>query len=1205
MICKRSWIYSITTTVLFAIPLTIMLVTGTFFIVSRSLRDLELTAIQTGKMLGAFLDANVNQLEVLASNHVVCDPMIPIRARLDAIEPYADISRIRNIFITDRNGTGFGIDGSTHDFSRERYFTQTMRGSIGIARPESSRLGTQSFFTISVPLYDRNTYAGSIIQYMPWKSLMTLIDTVNFDEHGFAYISDRSGGFSTYPDPVAIGFGRRLDSPMENQSGRSRVTETEKRFLAGESGSGKYRHSGTAWLIGFAPIPGTNWSIGITTSQAEVLRHVWVMDLLYGLLIILMLIATKTYYSRRVLLQSEKDDAIMRLQSANEKLETQSAIISTMAERRINESENQYQDLFEKMSSGAILHEMILDADGTPVNYRYLSINSMAEKMFHLDKNEIIGKTFRDVNPDAQEETIRKMNEVAFNTAPTRLPDFRTSDGLAIRNTAYSPKPGLFVTLYDDITEEVRAKESLEIEREKLIKATNAAEAANLAKGKFLANMSHEIRTPLTAIIGLADVEIETRAEPLTIRTFTAIRESAKNLMSLLNDILDYSKMEAGKLTLDRKNFSLEEVINNALTVTAPRLSGKRVNMLVDFDPSLPELLVGDPVRLWQILKNLLDNAVKFTEEGQILLKVQNLGESLIQFTVTDTGCGIEQGVAERLFEVFEQGSSDLARRTGGTGLGLSITKQLVEMMNGTIQAQSVPRMGTTFTVILPLEAATASNSGFSLPKEAAILEGKRIIVADDDPNARLIIKGILDKSGAIAECVTNGEDAIARIIRDEAEGVEYDLVVLDLLLPGLNGIETANELSLSLHYKPRLILVTAWSKNFSVDEIMNAGFSETIDKPFVPSTVIRKIAYVLGKAEQGDEHDRTNGRNQYPDAKILVAEDNPQNRDVINRMLFLFGIRPDIAINGFDAIEKAKTNKYDLVFMDIQMPEMNGLEATKLIRSAERERNDGQTPIVAMTAYAMAEDIQESLNVGMDAHISKPIDMGMLKNTLEKYISAKRASGDKDPAAGETSGKPEGAALSALECVNTEEGLVRLGHDVKLYTRLLISLRDMLERPQPEFETAMSGDTINATAKFIHTLKGISGNLSVTELYRITSEIESDLRTHKPERRKYEKYRDICGQVFAELDKKLAKKARKADRKKAVQEGTEEELQSLLDSIIAPLEDGDAFAVDAILEALRSKKFKKVTKKAMDEISRLAMLFDYESILEQIRNFR
>ena len=1205
MICKRSWIYSVATTALFAIPLTIMLVTGSFFVVRRALRDLELTAIQTSKVLAALLDSNVSQLRILASNRAVNDPTLPVSARLDAIDPQTGIGDLRNIFITDRNGTGFGTDGSTRDFSREWSFIQTTHGANVIERPEESNIEAQSFFTISVPLYDHNTYAGSIIQYIPWSDLMKLIDEIDLDKHGFAFISDKSEGFATNPNPTTIGAGERPNSPEGKEDRMTRASETEKRFMAGESGSGEYKRGGAPWFVGFTPIPGTNWSIGITTPRTEVLEHAWIMNHLYALLVILTLLATKAYYRRRILLQTEKDDVIMRLQAANEKLEAQSDILTAMAERKISESESQYQDLFEKMSSGAMLHEMILDADGSPVNFRYLSINSMAEKMFHLDKSEIIGKTYRDVYPDAQGETIRKMNEIAFNTEPTRLPDFRTKEGLAIRNIAYSPKPGLFVTLYDDITEEVHAKETLDIEREKLIKATNAAEAANLAKGKFLANMSHEIRTPLTAIIGLADVEIETRAEPLTIRTFTAIRESAKNLMSLLNDILDYSKMEAGKLTLDRKSFSLEEVVNNALTVTAPRLSGKRVNMLVDFDPSLPELLVGDPVRLWQILKNLLDNAVKFTDEGQILLKVQNLGESLIQFTVSDTGCGIEQGAAERLFEVFEQGGGEQARRTGGTGLGLSITKQLVEMMNGTIQAQSMPRIGTTFTVILPLEAATAYNNGFSLPKEAAALEGKRIIVADDDPNARLIIKGILEKSGAVAECVTTGEDMIARVIRDETEGVEYDLVILDLLLPGLSGIETANELSQSLHYKPRLILVTAWSKNFSVDEIMSAGFSETIDKPFVPSTVIRKIAYVLGKAEQSDERERANGRGQYPEAKILVAEDNPQNRDVINRMLFLFGIRPDIAINGFDAIEKAKANKYDLIFMDIQMPEMNGLEATKLIRAAERERNEGQTPIVAMTAYAMAEDIQESLNVGMDAHISKPIDIGMLKNTLEKYVNAKRASDDKEPATEETTEKPDRDALPSLDCVNTEEGLVRLGNDVKLYARLLISLRDMLERPQPEFETAMSGETINATAKFIHTLKGISGNLSVTELYRITNEIESDLRAHKPQRRKYERYREICGQVFAELDKKLARKAHKAERKKAVQEGTEEELQALLDSIVAPLEDGDAFAVDAILESLKSKKFKKVTKKAMDEISRLAMLFDYESILARIRDFR
>lgn len=1196
-------LYSIITTSLFALPLTVMLLTGIFFIIERSRKDLELTAIQTGKLLGAFIKANVKQLEVLASNRVVSDPAYPTNTRLGAITPYADISRIRNIFITDKEGAGVGLDGSLRNFSADPYFIQTTQGESGISYQILGDTNEQSYFALAVPLYSTNIYSGSIVEFIPWENVTNLINTLNFDKNGYAYITERNGDFSSAAHLAKDRIPRRVNL-SDNGTGRLvRVSDLQKHFAAGESGSGLFNAESGKKIIGFAPIPGTNWSIGITAPLSEVLDHAWIMVLFYVILISLMLVFTDRYYRRRIMLQEEKDEAIMRLQSANEKLESQSNIISVMAEQRISESESEYHDLFETMSSGAVLQEMILDSDGEPIDFRYLSLNGMAERMFHIDRKNFVSKTYREVNQDASEEMIRKMNDVAFSDTPSRLQDFETSDGLVIRNTAYSPKPGQFVMLYDDITAEVRAKEELDIEREKLIRATQSAEEANRAKGKFLANMSHEIRTPLNAIIGLADVEIETHEEPLTVRTFTAIRESAKNLMTLLNDILDYSKMEAGKLTLERKPFSLEETVNNALTVTTPRLSGKRVNMLVDYDATLPPVIMGDSVRLWQILKNLLDNAGKFTTDGQILLKLRQIEGPSISFMVSDTGCGIEADQIDRLFEAFEQGNTELARKSGGTGLGLSITKQLVEMMNGTITVTSEKGVGTTFTVIIPLELPVGDSESNQLPDEAAFLKGKRILVADDDPAARHIIKAILEKAQTTTDCVATGEEAIARATDGEAEGTQYDIVILDLLLPGLSGIDTANELSQALHYKPLLVLVTAWSKNFSIDEIQGAGFAETIDKPFVPSTVIRKLVHALSAGKPRTGGASTNTREQYPDVKVLAVEDNAQNRDVINRMLFLFGIRADFAVNGMEAVEKSAATQYDLILMDIQMPAMNGLEATKLIRAREKIEGTEATPIVAMTAYAMAEDIKGSLEVGMDAHITKPIEVAMLKNTLEKYVGNKKTAPVAITASIDRQDSKVSEILPELDCVNVAEGLTRLGNDAALFTKLLIGLRNMLERPQPEFENAMSGDMINATARFIHTVKGIAGNLSVTELFRISSELEADMRTHQPRKRKYDEYREICAEVFTELDKKVAKRPLRAERKTPLENGTDEELRKILDKLVVPLESGDTFAVDEILDSLKEKRFKKLGKKGVEELSRLASLFDYDAILARIAN--
>jgi CheY-like chemotaxis protein/HPt (histidine-containing phosphotransfer) domain-containing protein len=317
--------------------------------------------------------------------------------------------------------------------------------------------------------------------------------------------------------------------------------------------------------------------------------------------------------------------------------------------------------------------------------------------------------------------------------------------------------------------------------------------------------------------------------------------------------------------------------------------------------------------------------------------------------------------------------------------------------------------------------------------------------------------------------------------------------------------------------------------------------------------------------------------------------------------MLFLFGIRPDFAVNGIEAIEKTKAKAYDLILMDIQMPDMNGLEATRLIRAREKSEGLAPTPIVAMTAYAMAEDIKASLAVGMDAHITKPIEIGMLKNTLEKYVGAKKAASVAPDAREDLPNEAGAESMPQLECVNVPEGLARLGNDASLFIRLLLGLKDMLERPQPEFENAISGDMINATARFIHTVKGIAGNLGVTELYHITGELESDMRAHKPQKAKYDEYRRICARIFTELDKNLARKTARQERRAPLEAGTDEELAAILEKLVVPLETGDASAVEEILAALKAKKFRKLGRRGVDELVKLAAVFDYDAMLERI----
>lgn len=528
----------------------------------------------------------------------------------------------------------------------------------------------------------------------------------------------------------------------------------------------------------------------------------------------------------------------------------------------------------------------------------------------------------------------------------------------------------------------------LSINRKHLIEARLAADKANTAKGQFLSRMSHEIRTPMNAIVGLTAIAHHHEKEPEKVNDYlNKIDSSSKVLLSLINDVLDMSAIESGKLKIASIKFDLKTVLNGISAVYYAQCEQKGVVFSMAADLNC-EYFVGDSLRINQILLNLISNAYKFTEAGGhidvLVTQTENQDKTAVSFMVSDTGCGMSQEMLERLFKPFEQESADTARRHGGSGLGLSITKNLVEMMHGTLRVESEQGKGSRFIVELPLQKADA-------PKEAVRgkLKTLRALVVDDEQYAREYTGTILDRIGLPYDLANSGQQALQLIVKAEQKKKAYQICFLDWKMPDMDGIEVTRKIRSMCGDEALIIIVSAYDVSEVEDAAREAGANLFISKPLFQSTVFDLLLSISGssaavKKQQGTEHYDFTGH------RVLVAEDNEINREVARGLLEYVHMQADFAGDGKEAIELFSSHPagtYDAVLMDVQMPVMDGHEAAKAIRALERP--DGKTiPIYAMTADAFAEDVGAALASGMDGHIAKPIEPKILYEKLQEAIS-------------------------------------------------------------------------------------------------------------------------------------------------------------------------------------------------------------------------
>ncbi len=558
-----------------------------------------------------------------------------------------------------------------------------------------------------------------------------------------------------------------------------------------------------------------------------------------------------------------------------------------------------------------------------------------------------------------------------------KLPNDEAIDTKKISRTIIFNGVNAIATIFQDITADNKQRA--------LLKSTAESEKeANRIKSRFVVNVSHEIRTPMNAIIGLTEIALLKDFEKNAKEIFKKVNLSAKNLLSIINDVLDFSKIEAEKLEIFEEEFLLEDTLSNAAMVASKRIGDKPVEMLLKLENSVPTHIQGDKTRLWQILKNLLDNSSKFTEKGQILLKVSaddaDDDKVLLTFVVEDSGLGMTAKQIERLFDSFEQFHSSQANMSTGTGLGMTITKQLVELMSGTIHVKSEVGIGTTTTIVIPFKKSTnealTSHSAFE-----NCLKDIKIVVADDSQLSLEVIENILDLAGCIPECVTNGADAVELVTNAKNSDEYYHIVLLDYKMNGENGFEVAKKIK-TIAPQTKIVLVSGYASQFSASEIVDEGFAAFVEKPFSPTELVQKLLDVLNIVQAPtQEHIQV----KFSGASVLVAEDNLINQVVAESMLEIFGIVPVFADNGKEALEQLEKAHFDLILMDLLMPVMDGHEATKAIRASDKPYKN--IPIIAMTANVVVEEINACIEDGMNGHISKPVDLNNLKSQLTKWL--------------------------------------------------------------------------------------------------------------------------------------------------------------------------------------------------------------------------
>ncbi len=800
-----------------------------------------------------------------------------------------------------------------------------------------------------------------------------------------------------------------------------------------------------------------------------------------------------------------------------------------VSRRRIEEKDNFLTSLTNSMHNGMYA----LDGSDSLV-----FINPAAERILGYRAEELMGRKIHDVihsqRPDGTRVAradcpvhqaissgesyyidhdwfIRKDGShvpVEFSAAP--MVDSR---GGGTMTTTFGRSRFGSVAVFHDISERLVMQQELE-------GALARAEEASRAKGDFLANMSHEIRTPMNAIIGMGHLALQTDLDPKQRGYLTRIHNAANSLLGIINDILDFSRIEAGKLDVELLPFHLDGVMDDLNHMMALKSRERGVEMLFDLDHRVPNELVGDPLRLGQILNNLVGNAIKFSDCGEVVVRVAPLsapgevpppaadGEPrlLLSFSVEDSGIGMSSDQVDRLFQPFTQADGSTTRKYGGTGLGLTISRQLVEMMGGEMSVESKLGEGTIFTFTLPFRTHRDARERSRVMPE--LLRGIRVLLVDDSANAREILHEMANRLSFRVQEVSSGEEAIKRIVLAGQEGEPFRMVLMDWHMEGMDGLEAARRIQddPQIETTPAIVMVTAYDQDEMLRQSGDLVLDGFLAKPVTPSLLLDATVEALlggqggGQAEEASPATGRKGREGamkgldsalgIRGARVLLVEDNEVNQRVALGLLEMAGVEVEVASHGEEALRLLEhAAPFDLVLMDVQMPVMDGYEATRRIRA---NPHTAEIPVVAMTANVMRQDREAAAEAGMDDHIAKPIDPEDLYSKLRRWIP-KHEGGDLSS---------EGASITGVDggAVDVALGVRQVGGKVGIYRKILAAFRSDQKGVASRIREALEHGRVDDAIRHAHTLKGIAGTIGAGALQGDAAALEQALRVNYPQ---------------------------------------------------------------------------------------------------------
>jgi two-component system sensor histidine kinase/response regulator len=770
-------------------------------------------------------------------------------------------------------------------------------------------------------------------------------------------------------------------------------------------------------------------------------------------------------------------------------------------EDALRESEAYNKLLFQE----SIIPMLVLDCE----TRRYVDCNRAAVQINGYSRpEEILGKTTLDVSAPTQydgsdsQSAALKRSKIGQETGQSvfewrhRRPDGAVWDA-EVHLTSFTRRGRKqFQLTLVDITERKLAERALR-------QAKELAEEATKMKSDFLANMSHEIRTPMNAILGMTHLALKTELTPKQSDYLTKTKVAAQALLGIINDILDFSKIEAGKLDMETANFRLDNVLENLSSVVSQKAHDKNLELLIAAPHDLPVNIVGDALRLGQILINLVNNAVKFTDHGEVVVAValeERVSDRIkLKFSVRDSGIGMTPEQTVRLFKPFSQADTSTTRKYGGTGLGLSISKRLVEMMGGEIWVESSHGAGSTFRF----------TAWFGLwpgePKRKRLipdLMGVRVLVVDDNEQAREILSNVLRGFSLRADSASSGAEAIQKVASADSHD-PYRVVLMDWQMPGMDGLQASREIRRGKGSKDflKIVMVTAFGREDLQTQTDQVGIDAYLLKPVSPSLLYDTLVEILGVAEpkrgrSQPKRERT-GSPDFTDTRILLVEDNEVNQQVATELLESVGAIVRIANDGVEAVkiltEGEGQPSFDVVFMDLQMPDMDGFTATRQIRNQPRLQS---VPIIAMTAHALVEERQRCLDAGMNDHVSKPIDPDALFATLTRWAKPRQV-----PAA-KTEARPARAAavvIPEIDGVDVREGLARAAGNRRLYRDLLIRFAKDHRDVGAQIAAALESGDPKQAEHIAHTVKGVAGNMSIRKIYSSADQMEKAIRKGDP----------------------------------------------------------------------------------------------------------